>query len=693
MDYKFKIEGLDCVNCALELEEELEKIVGVKEASVSFINQKVYVSCDENNIDEVKDVINNFEEVKIIEDEKIKKPSFFNKDFFFLAISLVIFLISFILVKVIKNETANLIIEYVGYLSAYLIVGYEVLYSMVKNIFKGQIFDENFLMGIASIGAILITIFSKEDYLAEAFIVMFLYQLGEYLQELAADNSRKDIADLVNLKTKIAHKLVDGKLIDVEPDELKIGDIIEIRAGENVPCDGKIVEGSSNFDTKSLTGEALPKYLEIGSEILAGYNNIDQIIKMEVLREEKESAVSRILNLVENSMEKKGQAEKFITKFARWYTPIVTLIAFIIFLVGVGITIFSNNNLIVDFTLRALKVLVVSCPCALVISIPLTYFGAIGTLAKRGVLVKGAINLDNLYGANVAYFDKTGTLTKGEFKIVETKSIDEKLMSQISQKLEYNSKHPISLVFDKNVDISDLTNYKEELGFGISALIENKLAIIGNRKMMDKYEIKTDVINSPSTILYVAYDNNYLGYYLIDDTPREGLNENFILMKNSGIDKIVLLTGDNKEKALAFAKDYSFDEIKTELLPEDKYQMIDENVNSIYVGDGINDVLVMNKANTAFSMGKLASEIAIENSDIILIDEDLKGVNNSLVIAKRTRKIIIENIIFSILVKVVLMILGAIGIIPLWTAVLGDVGVMLIAVLNSLRIKKKKNLL
>lgn len=684
----YKIEGLDCANCALELEEELNKIEGVSCASVSFIGQKVEVDYDLDIENKIKDTINNFEEVKIIEDNVEKENHIFGYDFYLLLISFVIGVITFILTKTINNYKALLIIEYVGYLSAYLIIGHEVLISMFKNIFKGNIFDENFLMGIASIGAILISIFSSDNYLSEAFLVMFLYQLGEYFQEIAVNNSRKDISKLVELKSEIAHKFDGDKVIDISPSQLKIDDIIVIKAGEKVPTDSIIIDGISSFDTKSLTGEAEPKICQAGDEILSGFNNINQIIKAKVVRLEEDSAIAKVLNLVENSMDKKGKADKFITKFAKIYTPIVTLIAFIIFLVGIFITIFSDQNLIVDFTLRALKVLVISCPCALVISVPLTYFGAIGALAKRGILVKGANNLDAILKAKDIYFDKTGTLTYGNFYIKEFKSNDLELMELISSSLEANSPHPIASVFKdkKKLEVED---YKEEIGLGISGKIDHKLALIGNQKLMDKYGIKADLVLANDTILLVAYDNKYLGYYLVADKHRENINQVFSDLKNNGLDKIILLTGDNDKKAQDFSANYQFDEVHSDLLPEDKYALLDKNGSdkAIYVGDGINDAPVMSLANTSFSMGKLASDIAIENSDIVLINEDLDDINKTLKIAKKNRLIIIENIVFSILVKVILMVLGAIGVIPLWSAVLGDVGVMLIAVLNSLRIK------
>ena len=691
IEVSYKICGLDCANCALELEEELNKIDGCNKASVSFVNQKVNIICDEKVKKEIENTINNFEEVKIV-DSNNKTYKKWPKDLILLIISGVLFITTFILTHTISNEKANTIISYVGYLSSYLIVGYEVLWKMILSFKNKHFFDENTLMSIASLSAIMITIFTDLDMLSEAAAVIILYQLGEYLQGVATNNSRKQIESLVMLKSNEANLFVNGDIISVDVEEVNKDDIILIKPGEKVPVDIVITDGESNFDGASLTGESEYKDFKVGDEVLSGYININSVVKGKVIRPYNDSAVKKIIDLVENSTDKKGKSEKFITKFARIYTPIVFAISFIFVIIGIIITLATGNNVIVDFIVKALTILVISCPCALVISVPLTYFGGIGTAAKRGILVKGATNLDELANVKTAMFDKTGTLTYGKFYIKDVVSSDKELVLKLASSLEHLSNHPISNAFE-SADLLEVTNFEEIFGHGLKGLIDDKICLIGNKKMMDKFGIDFDEINSSDTLLYVSYDNKYLGYIVIADKEREEIDSLFNNLASLGVDRKILLTGDSKEKALNFAKNHNFDDIKYELLPEEKHEIAkteSASNNTLYVGDGINDAPVMLAATTSFSMGKLGSDIAVEVSDIVLINEDLNSITNSIKIAKKTRRIVYENIILSISFKVIMMVLGAFSLIPLWLAVFSDVGIMLLAVLNSLRIRHIK---
>ena len=762
MNNTFKIEGLDCANCARELEEEIEKVEGVKSATVDFMGQKVIVDCDENTLVKVKDVCNHFEEVKVVEEaqgDRIKieglccancareleedlnkiegvnaRVDFINskiilsartqearkraihtithfedvkivddtpkkqsairahlKDIICILVSIVLFIPALVLdlTGIAEKALAVRILTYCLYGISYLAVGHEVLILTAKNIVKGKIFDENFLMTIASLGAIALGIFAGDGF-AEGVAVMLLYQIGETLQGIAVGSSRRSISALMDLKSDTATLLENGIQRTISPDELKVGDIILIKAGEKVPVDCKIIKGSTSLDMKSLNGEPVPRDATVGDGILSGSINLSGVIEAEVLREYKNSAVAKILELVENSTAKKSKPEKFITKFAKYYTPAVCLGAMLV--AGLIPTIICAVNsafvwaTYADWIYKALGFLVISCPCALVISVPLSYFGGIGRCAKFGILVKGSTCLDELALAKICAFDKTGTITEGAFRIKSY--TDEKTLKYASSAEKFSS-HPIAEAF-KEVNSEIAVAQAEELtGRGIKCVAEGKELLCGNAKLMDEYGIKYDKTDSPSTLIYVALDGTYLGVIEIDDTVKEGVNETVKQLKSGGITKTVMLTGDSAKRAEIIAKEAGFDGYKAQLLPDQKTaeaEKLKAEGKLLYVGDGINDAPVMTVADCAVSMGTVGSDVAIEASDIVLVSDKISLIPKGRKIAKGTRRIVKQNIIASILVKVAIMALDiAIPAFPLIVSVIADVGVMLLAVLNSMR--------
>ena len=691
--FSFKIEGLDCANCALELEEEISKVEGVKEANVDFVNQKVKVTCSKEQLLKVKDICNNFEEVKVIEENKTKKVSKLTPEnkhnLILIIIAAVIFVVAVIFDKVLTNDNNKNVFSWISlalYLVSYLVVGYPILLKTIKNVSKGKIFDENFLMTIASIGAMAI------NERIEGVAVMLLYQIGELLQSIAVNSSRSEIVSMMNLKSETATLIQDDKQIVVDPSQLKIDDIILIKNGEKVPVDAVIVEGSTSFDTKSLTGEALPKECHENEEILSGYINVGSVIKAKVNRTYENSTVSKILDLVENSTSKKANPEKFITRFSRIYTPVVCILALIIaFIVPIFIALFNGdwswNNNFSGWFYKSLTLLVISCPCALIISIPLSYFNGLGACANKGALVKGATYLDTLSKVNIACYDKTGTLTEGTFKI--KKVYGEEKVLKIASSIEKGSNHPIARAFDEIESDIKFDSIEEIAGFGLIGKIGENKYIVGNYKLLEKEEVKYKKADSISTIIYVAENHKLLGYIEIDDVVKKEVKNSLQRMKALGVNKQIMLTGDNKKRAEYVANELSLDGVYSELLPDQKLEKAEELKKQgtlLYVGDGINDAPVMVLSDVAFSMGKLGSDAAVEASDVVLVTDNFDEIPDTIKIAKKTKKIVIENIVFSILMKVLFMILGLVGL-PLIVAVFADVGVMLICVINSIRVR------
>ncbi|MDD2494159.1 MAG: heavy metal translocating P-type ATPase [Tissierellia bacterium] len=579
-------------------------------------------------------------------------------------------------------------IKIILFLISYLIVGGDIIKGAFKNILKGQVFDENFLMGIASIGA-----FAIGEY-PEGVAVMLFYQIGELFQSYAVDKSRKSIANLMDIRPDYANVKRDDKILKVDPDEVQIGDIIVIKAGEKVPLDCKIIEGSSMLDTSALTGESLPREVEEGNEILSGCININGVIVAEVIKEYGESTVSKILDLVENASNKKSKSEQFITKFARFYTPIVVIIAVVLAIVP---PIIIKNQSFSDWIYRALSFLVVSCPCALVMSVPLSFFGGIGGASKKGVLIKGSNYLEALSKTEIIVFDKTGTLTKGVFDVQEIHpvGITQDELLKYSAYAESYSNHPISFslkkAFAKDIDNERISNVEEISGYGVNAIVDGKNILAGNVKLMKKYNIPHYEGELIGTVVHVAIDNEYAGYIIIADEIKKDSLQAISELKKSN-KRTVMLTGDSKNVGNKVARELGLNKVYSELLPGDKVEKLEELLlqksskgKLAFVGDGINDAPVLARADIGIAMGGLGSDAAIEAADIVIMTDEPSKIVTAMNISKKTMNIAYQNIYFAIGVKVIVLILSALGITSMWSAIFADVGVTIIAVLNSFR--------
>ena len=607
-------------------------------------------------------------------------------------IKIIISLILFVFSMVIKFE--NVWINNTLFAISYIIVGFEILRKAIRNIFRGKVFDENFLMSIATIGAFAIGEFP------EAVAVMLFYQVGELFQSYAVDKSRKSIANLMDIRPDYANVYRDGKLEKVNPDEVKIGETIVIKPGEKVALDGHIVEGKTTLDMKALTGEALPKEAEEGEEILSGCINLNGTIKVEVTKGYGESTVSKILNLVENASSKKTKSENFITKFARYYTPIVVIIAIILSIVPPLLIEGANFG---DWLYRALSFLVVSCPCALVISIPLSFFGGIGGASKMGILVKGSNYLEALSNTEIVVFDKTGTLTEGVFEVQKVEPIGiskDELLKMVAYAENY-SNHPISKsvkkAYGKEIDEKQIVNSQELSGRGIEAKIGEQNVLVGNEKLMNEKKIEFTKCNDIGTILYVAIEGKYVGYILIADKIKEDSKKTIAELKKNNIKQTVMLTGDRKEVGEAVAKEIGLDKVYTELLPDGKVVKVEELLKAksekgklAFVGDGINDAPVLAISDVGIAMGGLGSDAAIEAADVVIMTDEPSKILKAIKLSKKTMRIVKENIIFAIGVKIAVLILTAIGLSSMWQAVFADVGVSVIAILNALRALRVK---
>ena len=579
------------------------------------------------------------------------------------------------------------------FIISYLIVGFEILKKALKNILKGDAFDENFLMAVATIGAFIIG-----EY-PEAVAVMLFYQIGEVFQDYSVDKSRESIASLINIKPDIANVLRAGKEEKIDPNNVNVGEIVLVKPGEKVPLDGKVIEGESFIDTSCLTGEGVPRKVNIGDEILSGCINTDGLLKIEVTKEYGESTVNKILELVENASEKKSKSENFITKFAKYYTPIVVIIA--IFLAIIPPLIIKDASFS-DWIYRALSFLVVSCPCALVISIPLSFFGGIGGAAKKGILIKGSNYLEQLAKTEIVVFDKTGTLTKGVFEVQNVNSINikEEELLEIAATAEYYSNHPIAKsvkkAFNKEIDEGKISNIKEIPGKGIFAQIEGKDVLIGNSKLFEEENIEYEKCEDIGTILYIAIDKKFVGTILIADEIKEDSKKTIKDLKKNGIKQTVMLTGDRKEVSKDVSDKLEIDEVYSELLPDGKVKKVEDLLKNkteqrklVFVGDGINDSPVLAMADIGVAMGANGTDSAIEAADIVIMTDEPSKINTAIKIARKNMRIVKENIFFAIFVKVLILILSAFGISNMWQAVFADVGGSIIAILNSLRMLGK----
>ena len=607
-------------------------------------------------------------------------------------IKIILAVILFLVAMIVQFENEG--INNAIFIVSYIIVGAEIVKKAIKNIFRGKVFDENFLMTVATLGAFGIGEFP------EAVAVMLFYQVGELFQSYAVDKSRKSISSLMDIRPDFANVYRNEKIEKVNPDEVKIGEIIIIKPGEKVPLDGRILEGETALDTKALTGESMPKEVEKGDEILSGCINLNGVIKVEVKKEYGESTVSKILDLVENASSKKTKSENFITKFARYYTPIVVVIALLLAIIP---PIIMDNATFSDWIYRALSFLVVSCPCALVISIPLSFFGGIGGASKMGVLIKGSNYLEALSNTEITVFDKTGTLTKGVFEVqkVNAIGISEEELLKIAAYAENYSNHPIAesvkQAYKKEIDEKQITNYEELAGLGVATKIEEQDVLVGNEKLMKEKGIQFEKCNEIGTVLYIAIEGKYAGYILISDTVKEDAKSAIQELKKNHIKQIVMLTGDKKEVGESVAKEIGIDATYTELLPEGKVKKVEELLKTksekgklAFVGDGINDAPVLALADIGIAMGGLGADSAIEAADIVIMTDEPSKIVKAIKLSKKTMRIVKENIIFAIGVKVFVLILVALGISTMWQAVFADVGVSVIAILNALRALKVK---
>ena len=575
------------------------------------------------------------------------------------------------------------------YIVSYLIVGLEVVIEAVENIFKGEIFDENFLMAIATIGAFAVGEFP------EAATVMILYQIGELFQDYAVDKSRKSISSLMDIRPDYANVKRENEVLKVSPEEVKIGELIVVKPGEKVPLDGEIVEGKSMLDTSSLTGESMPQDANTGDNVLSGCINKSGLLTIKTTKEFGESTVSKILDLVENASNKKSKSENFITKFAKYYTPAVVITAVILAVIP---PIVIKDAVFTDWLYRALTFLVVSCPCALVISIPLGFFGGIGGASKEGILVKGSNYLEALAQTEIVVFDKTGTLTQGIFEVqkIEAFGIEKEKLLELAAYAENHSNHPISLsvkdAYKNKIDMQKITQTEEIAGLGVKAIIDGRQVLVGNDKLMEQAKINYEKSTDIGTILYVAIDNKFVGYIVIADKIKEDAKMAIEVLKKNGIKKTVMLTGDKKQVGEHVADILGLDEVYTELLPDGKVEKVEELLKQksekgklVFVGDGINDAPVLALADIGIAMGGLGSDAAIEAADVVIMTDEPSKIGNAMKIYKKTLRIVRENIIFSLSVKLVVLILAAYGLSTMWAAVFEDVGVSVIAILNSLR--------
>lgn len=606
-----------------------------------------------------------------------------------------------IIIAIVFFITANIvpstyeIIKNIMFIIAYLIVGFDILKKAFRNIIRGKVFDENFLMSIATIGAFAI------GELPEAVAVMLFYQIGELFQSYAVDKSRKSISTLMDIRPDYANVLQNNKIKKVDPDDIKIGEIIVVKPGEKVPLDGIVVDGESMLNTQALTGESVPRHVKLNDEVISGCINVDGVLKIKVEKEFDDSTVNKILELVENASNRKSKSENFITKFSKIYTPVVVIIALILSIIP---PLIIESATFSEWIYRALSFLVVSCPCALVISIPLSFFGGIGACSKEGILVKGSNYLEKIANIEAIVCDKTGTLTEGVFEVQKIDAIDisDKELLYFASHAEYFSNHPISTslkkAYNKKLNNKIVTNTQEVSGQGVIATVDKKQVLVGNEKLMKSHNIKYKKNKEIGTIIYVAIDNKFSGSILISDKIKEDSYKAITLIKKYGVDKFIMLTGDRDSIASDVANKLNIKEYYAELLPNEKVSIVERlmnekksNKNLVFVGDGINDAPVLAISDIGISMGALGSDAAIEAADIVLMTDEISKISKIIYISKKTMKIVKENIFFAIAIKVAVLVLSALGISTMWEAVFADVGVSILAILNALRILLIKN--
>lgn len=610
-------------------------------------------------------------------------------------------ILSAVILIILQFTNFDRIINLFLYLISYLLVGYDVLLEAFNGIKNKQAFDESLLMSIATIGAIILAFYTKSGDFVEAVSVMLFYQIGEFFQSYAVGKSRKSIADLMDIAPDYANiEDENGNIIEVDPDEVEIGSLIIIKPGEKVPLDGIVIDGESSLDTKALTGESLPKDVKKDSEIYSGSINLNGLLKVKTTKEFGESTVTKVLELIEDASERKSKSENFITKFARIYTPVVVYLALALaFLPGIFSFLMGNSPNFSSWIYRALIFLIISCPCALVISIPLSFFAGIGSASKKGILVKGSNYMEVLSNVDQIIFDKTGTLTKGTFEVtaVHPEKLSKEELLHIASHVERYSTHPIAdslrKAYPNEKDDCEIRDIKEISGYGISAKVNDDEVYLGNSKLMDKLNIEWKACEKIGTIIHLAINNEYQGHIVISDTIKENSKKAISDLKKNNISKTIMLTGDSKEVGENVAKNLSLDEFYSELLPQDKVKILEEildkkddvNKKIAFVGDGINDAPSLTRADVGIAMGAMGSDAAIEAADVVLMDDDPGKIPTAIKVSKKCLRIVKENIYFSIGVKIIVLILGALGLTSMWAAIFADVGVTIIAVLNAMR--------
>lgn len=678
MEKTYRLDGLDCAHCAAKIEHAVQGIHGVKRANVDFMTTKMIIEAPEKEMpricDEAEKTVHQFEpDVEMKDLTAPKEEESQTGKIIQIAVALV--------------ATAALVLldpampwKFAAYLAVYLWIGWDVLKTAATNILKGQVFDENFLMSVATIGALAIG-----EY-PEAVGVMLFYQVGEFFQDYAVNRSRKSISALLEIRPDYANRLVDGQVEKVAPESVKIGETIVVNPGERVPLDGEIIDGQSFVDTSALTGESVPRKVVVGEEILSGFVNQSGRLTVKTTTTFGESTVNKILDLVENASSKKAPAENFITSFARYYTPIVVGLAVLLAVVPPMIL----NEPFQMWVYRALTFLVISCPCALVISVPLSFFGGIGGASKAGILIKGSNYIERLATIETLVFDKTGTLTKGVFAIqkMDTTMDQEKFLQGVAS-VEQNSSHPIaqSILKANHAPLLPVTSLEERAGYGVDAVVEGQHYLVGNAKLLEQAGVVFEPVQEIGTVIYVAIDQQYVGYLLIADELKADVAETMSELKQAGIKQTVMLTGDNRTIAEAIGNKIGMDKVYSELLPADKVTQLEKLLDQkvAFVGDGINDAPVLARADLGIAMGGLGSDAAIEAADVVIMDDQPVKIPAAIKIARKTMRIVKQNIIFAIGIKIFVLILGALGLASMGAAVFADVGVTVLAVLNAMR--------
>ncbi|SKB78409.1 heavy metal translocating P-type ATPase [Malaciobacter marinus] len=688
---KVKLQNLDCANCAGKIEKRLNELDELNNVKLNFSTSTLSFeqTVEENLLDKIEKEIQKIEREVIIEKDNIKQQqrSFWQLvDKKLLGITIVSLVLTYISYNYIQNETLQLAV----YLLAYFLVGWDVLYKAVKNLTNGKLFDEHFLMGIATIGA-----FALGEYV-EGIAVMIFYQVGEMFQAVAVNNSRDSINSLLDIKPEFANVKDGEEIVQKAPEEVKIGDTILVKVGEKVPVDGVLLSKNNSFDTSAITGEFKPKNIKEEQEVLSGFINTSKACYIKVTSLYKDSTVAKIIELIENASSKKAKAEKFITKFATIYTPIVVVLAALLAILP---PLLIEDAQFADWVERALIFLVISCPCALVVSIPLSFFSAIGAVSKRGVLVKGANYIEKLTEIQNIIFDKTGTLTHGVFEVtnINSKNISKEELLKFAAYAESFSTHPIakSIVeaFDKTVDSKLITEHEELSGLGVKATIDNKEILVGNKKLLDNFKVTYDEIKEDLNVVFIAIDSKFAGYIVVSDIIKVEAKEVIRELKSLNIHKTYMLTGDKKEVALNVANQLGIDEVKYELLPQEKltnFQAIKKQTNKVtaFVGDGINDAPTLANSDVGFAMGGVGSDLAVKSADVVILNDNIKSISDAIKIAKKTKVIVYQNIIFIMAIKVAFLALGAGAMISMKEAIFADVGVALLAIFNSMRILK-----